>query len=88
MAMESGGPTQTHILPTAAAGMLPINTVGAPGETIGPPTWGTGPDDIGHTCMSVMREAGFPMIKLLLPCRFRRERYRDLGLKSVCNNFR
>jgi hypothetical protein len=36
--IESGGPTQTHMLPIVAAGILPISTVGAPGETIGPPT--------------------------------------------------
>lgn len=88
MAMESGGPTQTHMLPAVAAGMLPINTVGAPGETMGPPTWGTGPDDIGQTCMSVMREAGFPMIKLLLPCRFRLGRGRHLEQETVCSCLR
>src|SRR4051812_49915117 len=38
----SGGPTQTHIEPTVAAGMFPINTGGPPGELIGPPTWGVG----------------------------------------------
>lgn len=61
MAMVSGGPTHTHMLPAVAAGRLPINTVGAPGDTMGPPTWGTGPDDIGQTCISVIREAGFPI---------------------------
>src|SRR4051812_25250593 len=37
-AITSGGPTQTHIEPTHAAGMLPISTVGPPGDAIGPPT--------------------------------------------------
>ena len=60
-------------------------TVGAPGETIGPPTCGTGPDDIGQTCISVMREAGFPMIRLLQSCRFRREPGRSLGRGTACS---
>ena len=57
----SGGPTQTHMLPTFAAGIMAIMTVGAPGPTIGPPTCGIGGTPgvtIGHTCMSVRREAG------------------------------
>jgi hypothetical protein len=35
---ESGGPTHTHMLPIVAAGIMATSTVGAPGETIGPPT--------------------------------------------------
>ena len=45
-----GGPTQTHMSPITAAGIEPISTVGAPGPTIGPPTWGTGPVVAGQTC--------------------------------------
>ena len=40
--MLSGGPTQTSISPTLAAGRPAIKTVEAPGPTIGPPTWGIG----------------------------------------------
>ena len=61
---ESGGPTQTHMLPTVAAGIIATSTVGAPGETIGPPTCGMGGNPgvtIGQTCMSVRRAAGCPM---------------------------
>jgi hypothetical protein len=57
-AIVSGGPTQTHISPTKAAGNLPIITVGHPGPTIGPPTCGTGPVVIGQTCISVNLDAG------------------------------
>jgi len=59
--MESGGPTQTHMLPIVAEGIIPIRTVGPPGETIGPPTCGTGTGagvTIGQTCISPMRAAG------------------------------
>ena len=45
--MVSGGPTQVHISPTTAAGILPINTLGTPGPTIGPPTCGTGEGNAG-----------------------------------------
>src|SRR5690554_3995790 len=65
IAILSGGPTQTHMLPMVAAGRLPINTVGAPGETMGPPTCGTIPVVMGQICISVIREAGLPMLKLL-----------------------
>ncbi|MFN3494341.1 MAG: transglutaminase domain-containing protein, partial [Hydrogenophaga sp.] len=44
-----------------AAGSIMISTVSAPGGRIGPPTWGTGPVNIGQTCMSVMRAAGNPI---------------------------
>ena len=54
----SGGPTQVQVLPSVAAGRLPIKTVGPPGDAMGPPTWGTTPVTIGHTCMSVTRAAG------------------------------
>jgi hypothetical protein len=41
-----------------------IRTVGHPGPTTGPPVCGTGGVPgvtIGHTCMSLIRAAGFPM---------------------------
>jgi hypothetical protein len=44
--------------------MLPINTVGAPGGMIGPPTCGIGGTAgviMGQTCMSPTRAAGCPM---------------------------
>jgi hypothetical protein len=50
--MVSGGPTQTAMSPTLAAGNLPISTVGAPGPMIGPPTCGIGGNPgvtIGHS---------------------------------------
>jgi hypothetical protein len=55
--IESGGPVQTHMSPTLAAGKPPINTVTPPGGNIGPPTCGTIPVTIGQTCMSVIRAA-------------------------------
>jgi len=61
LTMESGGPTQVHIDPTVAAGRLPMSTVGPPGETMGPPTWGTGGVPgvtMGQTCMSETLAAG------------------------------
>jgi hypothetical protein len=57
MAITSGGPAQVHISPTQAAGNPPIKTVGLPGGKIGPPTCGTGPVNIGQTCISVIRAA-------------------------------
>jgi len=60
----SGGPTQTALSPTTAAGRLPINTVGTPGPTSGPPTCGTGGTGgrpgvtIGQACRSLRRAAG------------------------------
>lgn len=57
LTMTSGGPTQTQVLPTVAAGKKPIMTMGWPGVTIGPPTWGIGGSSggtIGQTCMSVI----------------------------------
>ena len=36
--MLSGGPTQTQVSPTTAAGRCPIKTVATPGPIIGPPT--------------------------------------------------
>lgn len=56
-AITSGGPAQVHISPTHAAGNPPINTVGLPGGNMGPPTCGTGPVNIGQTCMSDIRAA-------------------------------
>jgi hypothetical protein len=50
--IESGGPVHTHMSPTRAAGKPPISTVTLPGGSIGPPTWGTTPVTIGHTCIS------------------------------------
>src|SRR5215210_6673195 len=61
MAMVSGGPVQTHMSPTTAAGMPLIRTVGTPGPVIGPPTCGIGgvPGVArGQTCMSPTRAAG------------------------------
>jgi hypothetical protein len=59
MAIESGGPTHTHIDPADAAGINAIITVGAPDGRIGPPTCGTGPGlTIGQTCISRTRAAG------------------------------
>src|SRR4051812_42353237 len=61
MAMVSGGPVQTHMSPTTAAGMPLISTVGTPGPVIGPPTCGIGgvPGVArGQTCMSPRRAAG------------------------------
>jgi hypothetical protein len=60
LTMVSGGPTQTHMSPTVAAGRKPIMTVGTQGPEIGPPTWGMGGVPgvhIGQTCMSEMRAA-------------------------------
>ena len=48
----------------SAAGIPPINTVGHPGPVIGPPTCGIGGVPgvtIGHTCMSPILAAGFPI---------------------------
>src|SRR3954465_7214508 len=67
MAMVSGGPVQTHMSPTTAAGMPLISTVGTPGPVIGPPTCGIGGGAgvggvpgvaRGQTCMSPTRAAG------------------------------
>ena len=59
---NNGGPTQTHIMPTVAAGVPPMSTGGAPGgPLIGPPTWGTGGTPgvtIGQVCRSPTRAAG------------------------------
>jgi hypothetical protein len=66
--MLSGGPTQTHIEPTVAAGMPPIKTVGPPGEMIGPPTCGMGGTPgvtIGHTCISMIRAANINQYRLI-----------------------
>ena len=60
LAIVSGGPTQTAMSPTRAAGMKPIITVAAPFE-IGPPTCGIGGVPgvaIGQTCMSPILAAG------------------------------
>jgi hypothetical protein len=59
--MASGGPVQTQVSPNTAAGMPPINTVGAPGPMTGPPTCGIGGNPgvcIGQVCKSFMRAAG------------------------------
>ena len=64
----SGGPTHTHMLVTVAAGNAAMITVGAPGVMIGPPTCGIGTTagvTMGHTCMSVMRDAGIPICAYL-----------------------
>gem|GEM_PF-4139885 len=57
-AIESGGPTQTAISPTTAAGILQTSTVGTQGPEIGPPTCGTIPVTIGQVCISVILAAG------------------------------
>jgi hypothetical protein len=59
--MLLGGPTQTAIVPTTAAGMPPMITVITQGMMMGPPTCGIGGIAgvcIGQVCMSVMRAAG------------------------------
>jgi hypothetical protein len=56
LTIESGGPTQTHMSPTTAAGIFAINTVATPGPEIGPPTCGMGGTAgvcIGQVCISV-----------------------------------
>jgi hypothetical protein len=53
-AMASGTPTQKQELPTVAAGILPMRTLGAP-VVIGPPTCGIGGVPgvcMGHVCIS------------------------------------
>jgi hypothetical protein len=60
LTMMSGGPTQTAISVTRAAGINPIITLGWP-LMIGPPTCGIGGTEgstIGQTCISVIRAAG------------------------------
>lgn len=67
-AIESGGPTQRHMLPTVAAGSEAMSTVGAPGERMGPPTCGMGGTPgvtMGQTCMSVRRAAGLDKMDYL-----------------------
>src|ERR1700741_1766132 len=59
-AMTSGGPTQTHMSPRRAAGILPMSTVKQP-RVMGPPTWGTTPVTIGQTCISAILAAGADM---------------------------
>lgn len=58
----SGGPTQTHMSPTTAAGIFPISTFGTLGPTTGPPTWGIGEGNagvcMGQVCISVILAAG------------------------------
>src|SRR5690554_7285007 len=49
--MVSGGPVQVAKSPTLAAGIPPINTVGAPGGRIGPPTCGTTSVTNGQVCI-------------------------------------
>src|ERR1019366_3628993 len=63
--MTSGGPTQTAMSPTRAAGKPPISTVMAPGGRIGPPTCGTRTVTMGQTCMSLILDAGIPIKSLL-----------------------
>src|ERR1700751_485434 len=43
LTMLSGGPAHVHDVPTVAAGLLPMNTVGTPGGMIGPPVCGLPP---------------------------------------------
>jgi hypothetical protein len=56
-AIVSGPPAQTIISPIEAAGKPPIKTFILPGGRTGPPTCGTNPLTIGHTCMSVILAA-------------------------------
>lgn len=56
--ITSGGPAQVHMFETVAAGKFKIKTFGTPGGKIGPPTWGSGPVNIGQMCISVTRAAG------------------------------
>jgi pyruvate/2-oxoglutarate dehydrogenase complex dihydrolipoamide acyltransferase (E2) component len=58
IAIISGGPTHVTMSVMRAAGMDPIITLGAQGPTMGPPTCGTRPENMGQTCMSVSRAAG------------------------------
>ena len=61
--MESGGPVQVQRLPTVAAGFPSMVTVGTPGGITGPPTWGLGPSERGHVCMSpILAAAGMVTI--------------------------
>ena len=68
--MASGGPTQVQRSPTTAAGMPPMRTVGTPGPTTGPPTWGMGEGKagvcMGQVCMSVSLAAGGKVFTYLL----------------------
>src|SRR5690606_26243298 len=67
MAGMEGGPVQTDISETRAAGFLPKSTPMLPRET-GPPTWGTGPVHMGQTCMSPKVEDGIlPTMRVGLP---------------------
>jgi hypothetical protein len=61
LTIVSGGPTQTQLSPTTAAGSLAISTVGTPGPTTGPPPCGTGGTagvTMGQACISVNLAAG------------------------------
>src|SRR5262245_56945929 len=66
--MTSGGPAQTAMSTTRAAGRPPMRTVGHPGPVTGPPTCGTRTVTIGQTCMSVSRAAGWGILSLLHAC--------------------
>ena len=48
------------MLPTTAAGIPPIRTVGTPGGTIGVGGWGPAGGGKEHVCMSPTRAAGRP----------------------------
>jgi hypothetical protein len=61
---ESGGPAQTQLSPTIAAGSPPISTVLFPPGNNGPPTWGFGPSDIGQVCISVALAAAPILIQI------------------------
>src|SRR5262245_22637539 len=72
IAIVSGGPTQTALSPTRAAGWPPMRTVTPPGGRTGPPTCGTGGVPgvtIGQVCISPTRAAGGILFSLVL--RFR-----------------
>ena len=64
--MVSGGPAQTAISPTTAAGFPPMSTVGTHGPEMGPPTWGGGGDpglNMGQVWLSPIKAAGIPIVE-------------------------
>ena len=87
--MVSGGPAQTHISPTTAAGILPISTFGTPGPTTGPPTCGIGEGNagvcMGQVCMSVILAAGGIVLEFKLVNHYYRTFYGGL---TACREFR
>jgi hypothetical protein len=70
LTIVSGMPTHTQLSVRQAAGILPINTVGAQGPIIGPPTCGIGVGNagvcIGQVCISANRAAGGIVVLFLI----------------------